>query len=157
MRFDLDALLDPIELIKVPMFLFLFLVVRGLPALLYRRDLMPRDVAALGLLQSAGLPLIVVITGLGVASGQMRSDNAAGLVGAGLLSVVILPIIALSAPSRPRHGCDGRSNVRLRRVAAASVAPSLRSKASSRERLWSTPIPLIAVTTSWPSWTHVVA
>ena len=95
-RFDLDALLDPIELIKVPMFPFLFLVVRGLPALLYRRDLVPRDVAALGLLQSAGLPLVVVITGLGVSSGQMRSDNAAGLVGAGLLSVVILPIIALS-------------------------------------------------------------
>ena len=95
-RFDLDALLDPIELIKVPMFLFLFLVVRGLPALLYRRELLPHDVAALGLLQSAGLPLVVVITGLGVSSGQLQSDNAAGLVGAGLLSVVILPIIALS-------------------------------------------------------------
>ena len=38
-RFDLDALLDPVELVKVPMFLMLFLVVRGLPALLYRRDL----------------------------------------------------------------------------------------------------------------------
>ncbi|MET0144635.1 MAG: cation:proton antiporter [Ilumatobacteraceae bacterium] len=95
-RFDLDALLDPIELVKVPMFLALFLVVRGLPALLFRRDLVPRDVAALGLLQAAGLPLIVVITSIGVETGQMRSDNAAGLVGAGLLSVVILPIIALS-------------------------------------------------------------
>ena len=95
-RFDLDALLDPIELVKVPMFLGLFLVVRGLPALLYRADLQRDDVVALGLLQAAGLPLIVVITGLGVEAGQMSSENAAGLVGAGLLSVVILPMIALS-------------------------------------------------------------
>ncbi|MET0909829.1 MAG: cation:proton antiporter [Ilumatobacteraceae bacterium] len=95
-RFDLDALLDPIELVKVPMFLCLFVVVRGLPALLYRRDLVPRDVVALGLLQAAALPLLVVITTIGVDSGQMRTDNAAGLVGAGLLSVIILPIIALA-------------------------------------------------------------
>ncbi|HYN32938.1 MAG TPA: cation:proton antiporter [Ilumatobacteraceae bacterium] len=95
-RFDLDALLDPIELLKVPMFLGLMLLARGLPALLYRRDLTRHDVAALALLQSAGLPLIVVITSIGVSTGQMRPDNAAGLVGAGLLSVVIFPIIALS-------------------------------------------------------------
>ncbi len=95
-RFDLDALLDPVELVKVPMFLCLFIVVRGLPALLYRRDLVPRDMVALGLLQAAALPLLVVITTIGVENGQMRSDNAAGLVGAGLLSVVILPILALA-------------------------------------------------------------
>ena len=116
-RFDLDALLEPVELIKVPMFLVLFLVVRGLPALLYRRELAPPDVAALGLLQAAGLPLIVVITTLGVQSGQMRSENAAGLVGAGLLSVIIFPIIAVGlhrddeastvdAPSVGRGGPD---------------------------------------------------
>ena len=73
---------------------------RGLPALLYRADLQRDDVVALGLLQAAGLPLIVVITGLGVEAGQMSSDNAAGLVGAGLLSVVILPMIALSVHRR---------------------------------------------------------
>ncbi len=38
----------------------------------------------------------MVITGIGVETGQMRTDNAAGLVGAGLLSVVILPIVALA-------------------------------------------------------------
>ncbi len=99
-RFDLDALLDPIELLKVPMFLGLMLLARGLPALLHRRDLARHDVAALALLQSAGLPLIVVITSVGVSTGQMRPDNAAGLVGAGLLSVVIFPIIALSIHSK---------------------------------------------------------
>jgi Kef-type K+ transport system membrane component KefB len=99
-RFDLEALLHPISLVKVPMFLLLFLVVRGLPALLYRRDLAARDVAALGMLQAAALPLLVVITTIGVESGRMRSDNAAGLVGAGLLSVVVLPIIALAIRER---------------------------------------------------------
>jgi Kef-type K+ transport system membrane component KefB len=94
-RFDLDALLDPVELVKVPLFLGLLLLARGVPALLYRRDLASHDVKALALLQSAGLPLIVVITTIGVSTGQMRSDNAAGLVGAGLLSVVIFPILAL--------------------------------------------------------------
>ncbi len=95
-RFDLEALLHPISLVKVPMFLLLFLVVRGLPALLYRRDLGTRDMVALGLLQSAALPLLVVITTIGVETGRMRSENAAGLVGAGLLSVVVLPIVALA-------------------------------------------------------------
>jgi Kef-type K+ transport system membrane component KefB len=99
-RFDLDALLDPIEILKVPMFLGLMLLARGLPALLYRRDLGRHDVAALALLQSAGLPLIVVITTIGVESGQMRPDNAAGLVGAGLLSVVIFPILAMSVHAK---------------------------------------------------------
>ncbi len=99
-RFDLEALLDPIELVKVPMFLLLFLVVRGLPALLYRGDLPPHEVKALALFQASALPLLVVITHLGMATGQMRSDNAAGLVGAGLLSVVVFPLLAMSVLRR---------------------------------------------------------
>lgn len=95
-KFDLEALGHPGTLLKVPLFLVLLLVVRGIPALLYRRELPFQSVKALGMLQSAGLPLLVVITGLGVASGQMRSDNAAALVGAGLLSLVIFPMIGLA-------------------------------------------------------------
>lgn len=99
-RFDLAALGSAGALAKVPLFLALFLVVRGLPALLYRRDLPRHDVVALGLLQSAALPLVVVITSIGVATGRMQPDNAAALVGAGLLSVVVLPIIGLAVHSR---------------------------------------------------------
>lgn len=106
-KFDLAALGHPGTLAKVPMFLALFLVVRGLPALLYRHDLPRQSVKALGVLQSAGLPLLVVITGLGVESGQMRSDNAAALVGAGLMSVIIFPIVGLAfqakAPTDEEH------------------------------------------------------
>lgn len=95
-KFDLGALGHAGTLLKVPLFLVLMLVVRGLPALLYRRELPFQSVKALGVLQSAGLPLLVVITGLGVESGQMRSDNAAAMVGAGLISVVIFPMIGLA-------------------------------------------------------------
>ena len=78
------------------MFLMLFLVVRGLPALLYRHDLPRHSMKALGVLMAAGLPLLVVIAEIGVESGQMRSDNAAALVGAGLLSVIVFPIVGLA-------------------------------------------------------------
>jgi Kef-type K+ transport system membrane component KefB len=105
-RVDLDALFAPIELVKVPLFLCMFLVVRGLPALLYRRDLARRDVLAMGLLQSAALPLLVVITSIGVESGRMRADNAAGLIGAGLVSVVVFPIVAMAI--RQPDGDDAR-------------------------------------------------
>ena len=99
-HFDLAALGNAAALAKLPMFLGLFLLVRGLPALLYRKDLPRHDMVALGLLQSAALPLIVVISELGVATGQMRADNAAALVGAGLLSVVLFPIIGLGIHHR---------------------------------------------------------
>jgi Kef-type K+ transport system membrane component KefB len=99
-KFNIQALEHWGAAAKVPMFLALFLLVRGLPAVLYRKDLPRVDVVAMGLLQSAALPLLVVITTLGVDSGQMRSDNAAAMVGAGLLSVVILPIAALGLRSR---------------------------------------------------------
>ena len=110
-RFDLAALGNAAALAKVPLFLLLFLVVRGLPALLYRRDLTRHDVLALGLLQSAALPLVVVVTSIGVATQRMRPDNAAAMVGAGLLSVVVLPIIGLAIHSRGEAaavaGADG--------------------------------------------------
>ena len=99
-RFDLAALGHATALVKLPMFVMLFLVVRGLPALLYRKDLPRLDMISLGLLQSAALPLLVVITGVGVATGQMRPDNAAAMVGAGLLSVVVLPIVGLAVHQR---------------------------------------------------------
>lgn len=100
MKFDLGALGSAGTLLKVPMFLALFLLVRGLPALLARGELGRNGTMGLAFLQSAQLPLVVVITGLGVADGLMRPDNAAAMVGAGLLSVVLFPIIGLAIQSR---------------------------------------------------------
>jgi Kef-type K+ transport system membrane component KefB len=100
-RFDVDALLDAGQLVKIPLFLALFLLVRGAPALLvYRNDLAAPDVRAMAFLQAAALPLLVVITDIGVDAGQMRADNAAGLVGAGLLSVIVFPLVGLAFHAR---------------------------------------------------------
>ena len=96
-KFDLAALLDdPVRLLELPMFLALFLVVRGTPALvLYRGVLNRRDRAALAVFSATGLPLIVAITTIAVDEGHMRSVTAASLVGAGILSTAILPIVGL--------------------------------------------------------------
>jgi Kef-type K+ transport system membrane component KefB len=89
------------SLVRVPLFLLLLLVARGLPALLYRGELAPRDQWILALFSATSLPLIVVITEVGKTSGKMQSANAAALVGAGILSVLIFPLIGLTLRKRP--------------------------------------------------------
>ena len=97
LKFDLSALTeDPIQLLKLPLFLALFLVVRGAPALLlYRRVLDGRDRRALAFFSSTELPLVVAITTIAVEQGHMRSSTAASLVGAAILSTMIFPLIGL--------------------------------------------------------------
>ncbi|HEY9409860.1 MAG TPA: cation:proton antiporter [Jiangellaceae bacterium] len=109
-RFDLDALLDdPSALLLLPIVLVLFLIVRGGPTfLLQRRDLGDRNAVALGMLAATALPLVVVITELAVEEGIMDAATAAALVGAGMLSVLIFPTVAL----RIRSGSSGARAVR---------------------------------------------
>ena len=96
-KFDLTALTsNPIKLLELPLFLGLFLIVRGTPALLlYRGVLGRRDRTALAIFSATGLPLIVAITTIAVEEGHMRSATAASLVGAGILSTAIFPIVGL--------------------------------------------------------------
>ncbi|HSD82048.1 MAG TPA: cation:proton antiporter [Solirubrobacteraceae bacterium] len=95
--FDLDALTgDPGGALKVPLFLALFLVVRGVPALLlYRGALGARDRLALAFYSATELPLVVAITTLAVEEGHMRTSTAAALVGAAILSTLAYPLVAL--------------------------------------------------------------
>jgi Kef-type K+ transport system membrane component KefB len=59
-NFNLQALLGSTRsLLCVPLFLALFLLVRGLPVLLYRRELGGRDRLALAFYSASALPLIV--------------------------------------------------------------------------------------------------
>lgn len=78
----------------------LLLLVRGLQVLLYRDEIDGRDQLLLALFSATSLPLIVVITEAGKAAGRMAPANAAALVGAGILSVLIFPLIALSRRNR---------------------------------------------------------
>ena len=96
-KFDLDALIeDPVNLLKLPLFLALFLVVRGAPALLlYRRELDSRDRMALAIFSATQLPMVVAITTIAVEEGHMRSSTAASLIGAAILSTTIFPIVGL--------------------------------------------------------------
>ncbi|MER5871010.1 cation:proton antiporter [Streptomyces sp. NPDC002044] len=95
--FDLEALLGGgWALLLVPVFLLLFLVVRGLPMwLLAPRDLGRRDRSALVLFGSTALPLVVAITTMGVQDGKVEPGEAAALVGAGMLSVLVFPLVGL--------------------------------------------------------------
>jgi Kef-type K+ transport system membrane component KefB len=109
-RLDLTGLLhSPSALVRVPVFLLALLVARGVPALLGLRANGPRATLALGLLQATSLPFIVTITQIGVALGKITPVTAAALVCAGLLSVLIFPLLALA---------------NLRRMAPAPVAPA---------------------------------
>jgi Kef-type K+ transport system membrane component KefB len=95
-EFNVDALFTSASaLLKLPLFLALFLVVRGLPALLlYRGVLGARDRLALACYCSTALPLVVAITDVATDDGHMRSTTAAALVGAALVSTVVFPVLA---------------------------------------------------------------
>jgi Kef-type K+ transport system membrane component KefB len=97
-NFDLDALLEsPTTMLKVPLFLVMMLAVRGLPALVvYKGLLSGRQRVAMALLQATALPLLVVITEIGLSTDRMTTSNAAALVGAGMLSVLVLPLIGFA-------------------------------------------------------------
>src|SRR5437763_6989762 len=95
-KLDLTGLLaQPSALARVPLFLAALLVVRGVPALIGLRASSPRATAALGLLQATSLPFIVTATQIGVTLGKFSTVTAAALVCAGLLSVLIFPLVAL--------------------------------------------------------------
>jgi Kef-type K+ transport system membrane component KefB len=97
LRFDADALFEaPDHWLLVPGFLLALLVVRGLPALLYRRLMGTRNAVAAGFLQATSLTFPVVAAHLGRELDVFDAATAAALITAGLLSVVIYPPIALS-------------------------------------------------------------
>jgi Kef-type K+ transport system membrane component KefB len=97
LRFDLHALFaDPSTLARVPIFLVALMLVRGLPALVYRGTLARTQVLAVGLFQATSLSFIVAATQIGLELHLITSATAAALVGAGLLSAVLFPPIGLT-------------------------------------------------------------
>src|SRR5215216_670742 len=80
----------------VPVFLLALLLARGLPAALYRPMVGDRSSLAAGLLQATSLPFIVAATGIGTELGILSPAIGAAMVVAGLLSVVLFPLGALT-------------------------------------------------------------
>jgi Kef-type K+ transport system membrane component KefB len=102
MQFDLHSLIHkPSALLQIPLFLFLILVIRGLPALFVYRKFLPKgQLIPLTLFSATGLPLIVVIADIGVSAHRMEPENAATLIAVGILSVLMFPATGLRGLQR---------------------------------------------------------
>jgi Kef-type K+ transport system membrane component KefB len=97
LKFDGSALFAKSStLALVPLFVGLLLAARALPALLYRRLLDDRRVAAAGLLQATSLGFIVVASQIGMDLGLITKGTGAAFVAAGLVSVLVFPLAALT-------------------------------------------------------------
>jgi Kef-type K+ transport system membrane component KefB len=104
MTLDLKAISqDPLRIL---LFFVLLLIVRGLPSLLvYRHILGARQRAEMTFITATTLPLLIALAEIGQRDGVMLPATAAALVGAGVLSVLVYPLIAVglhrSAPLTP--------------------------------------------------------
>ena len=94
MGIDLKAISqDPLRVLAL---FVLLLLVRGLPSLLvYRHDLKPRQRVEMTFITATSLPLLIALADIGQQDGVMLPATAAALVGAGVLSVLIYPLIAV--------------------------------------------------------------
>ncbi len=74
----------------------LLIVVRGLPTFILYRGILPdtRQRTRLALYTATGLPIIVAVTSIQVSAGIMTTNDAAELVAAGVLSVMVFPLLA---------------------------------------------------------------
>ena len=104
MSLDLKSISqDPFRLI---LFFLMLLIVRGLPSLLvYRRALPARQRVEMTFITATTLPLLIALAEIGRQDGVMLPATAAALVGAGVLSVLVFPLVAVrlhrTAPLTP--------------------------------------------------------
>ena len=88
---------------RLLVFFVLLLVIRGVPSLfLYRRDLPAVRRVQMMFLTATALPLLVALAEIGLRNGTMLRENAAAMVGAGALSVLVYPMIAVAIERRRR-------------------------------------------------------
>src|SRR6266550_457902 len=101
-KFELNALFgSATNLARVSIFLAALLVARGLPALVYRPVTTRTQMLAAGLFQATSLSFLVVGGQIGVQLDLIRPVVYAALVAAGLLSVLLFPLTALTLLRRP--------------------------------------------------------
>ena len=106
-------------------FFLLLLVIRGLPSLLIYRKVLPlRQRVEMTFITATALPLLVALAEIGLRDGKMLPSNAAALVGAGALSVLVFPAIAtaMARTDRARAAPDRRSRRQREPAKAASRA-----------------------------------
>jgi Kef-type K+ transport system membrane component KefB len=108
LRFDLDALFSSASTVaRVPLFLLALVLARGIPAILYRGLIGPRKTIVAGLLQATSLPFIVAATAIGQELDLITPASSAAFIAAGLLSVVVFPVLGLAILRREKPGQAG--------------------------------------------------
>ena len=101
MNLDVQSIVD--QPARLVVFFLLLLGVRGFTTfLVFRRSLDRIERLQLALLSATALPLLVALTHIGLANGTMLPANAAALVGAGALSVLVFPSLAVALEGRRR-------------------------------------------------------
>jgi Kef-type K+ transport system membrane component KefB len=109
--YQLKSLLaQPAAIAEVPLFVLAVLIVRGLPALMYRRRTGTRRATAAGLLQATTLTFVIVATQIGSATGKITTTVAASLVAAGLLTAALFPAGAQWVLSRASPGRSAKDS-----------------------------------------------
>jgi Kef-type K+ transport system membrane component KefB len=95
MAIDLKAIgEDPSRLL---LFFLLLLVVRGLPSLLVYHGALPvRQRLEMTFITATTLPLLIALAAIGQQDGVMLPATSASLIGAGVLSVLVYPLIAVT-------------------------------------------------------------
>jgi Kef-type K+ transport system membrane component KefB len=110
LHFNLGALFASFSsFIRLPLFVVAVLIVRALPALIYRSRFATRRTAAAGLLQATSLSFIVVATQIGLMLNIMYPATATALVGAGLITVMIFPALAFALIGEPETEVAGET------------------------------------------------
>ena len=94
MKLDLSSINSPAALGRVALFFAMLMLIRGLPALLYRKHLTGKETLAAALLQSTNLSFIVVAVTVGEEIDRIHTVTGSALILAGLLSAVIFPATA---------------------------------------------------------------
>jgi Kef-type K+ transport system membrane component KefB len=107
--------IDIVSIIEdpAPMFVvtLLLLIVRGLPQFFIYRNAIPvaRDRIRFSLYVATALPIIVAVTTIQVEAGVMTDADAATLVGAGALSVLLFPLSAYFVGRKSGRKADPES------------------------------------------------
>ena len=104
---DVSLLSTSVEvMLLVPIFLLALLFVRGIPVLVYRRLMTPRERVGTAFFQATSLSLLIAAAPVGIAAHAITERGSTALIAAGMLSVILYPAIGKvvlrpSAPTLP--------------------------------------------------------
>ena len=91
---DVSLLFTSAEvMLLVPIFLLALLFVRGVPVLVYRRLMTPRERVGTAFFQATSLSLLIAAAPVGLAAHAITERGSTALIAAGMLSVILYPAI----------------------------------------------------------------